>query len=204
MKKIILILLVLALVGGGAWYYYTHTQQPRNIIFKTQVKNSDKRSDYLSQGKRDEDYVETTLKGILYNTPQSVKIIDNSQVNRQNFKDAFNSYISAIKIFDEEWIVENVVSEYQSSVRKQLEYPELVAENKNKPWDQIKIVGYALWGKNGNEYVLVFAKLGDSGELRPYPFAKTADGWKYTNVLANDKNFDIIYHATLTGNYHYQ
>lgn len=183
MKKIIVVTLMVLLIGAGAIWYWKSTQA-KNIVFKNQGQ-------------------QLVLKGLLYNNPGAVKIISKDQVNRQNIQDAFSSYVSAIKVFDKEWIVENVVNDYQESVRKQFNYSE-ITDQKNQPWDQVKVFGYVNFPKDNQENILVFAKIGDSGTLRPYPFAKTLDGWRFTDLLANDQNFDTVLNALRTGEYDYQ
>ncbi len=181
--KATIFIIVLVLVAGAFWYSQ-NSQKAKNIVFKNQNQV-------------------TVQMGVLYNSPKQVKVISKDQVSRQGLLDGFTSYVSAIKAFDKDWMVENVVAGYQESVRKQFNYPEIM-DQKNQPWDQVKMTGYVFLEKDGQECALVFAKVGDAGVLRPFPFAKTADGWKFTNILANDETFGIINNALKNGEYSYQ
>jgi hypothetical protein len=169
------------------------------ILFRVQVSSTGLQSRWLENGKRETDFVEVSLAGTLHDPPLQLAVTNRGGASWDAPVSAALSDFSAFKADDDDWILENFVSEEHGEVRDFLNNADLRELNRRLFEDKEHM--YVSGEVEYRGFVFVLAEGSEQATPRPLTFEKTDEGWKRTNKLSDDQTFDIVFSALASGEY---
>ena len=204
-KFLAIFIIVFVVLVGCFSYSWISFNKPSNIpveaykeiSFRVKVANLGLQNNSLVHGKQPTDVVEVRLPGKLYDSSKQFAPLNKQVANRNTPIDAAVSDFSAFKADDNNWILENFVTDEQDSVRSFLDDKQAHDQNRKifEGRTERTITGEVTY----NGYVIVFVR--DTAQTHPVPvtFTETPRGWKRTNSLSKDETFDIVFSALYNG-----
>jgi len=183
-KSFLLIILLLLPVQASAI----------ELFFAAKVKDLWMQNSSLAEGKTPSDVVDVILQGVVYEPPLFIADMKKSRLSRYTVLDAFASDISAMKVGDTEWLIENWAMNEQDWPSEMLENEKTIEKSQkwaleHSPFQVNAVAQYK------DKYKLVFLA------NRPLIFVfKKVDGgeWKKTNDLVSDETFDVVFSSYRT------
>ena len=170
----------------------TFRAKEANLWFKSSIPTTDE--------KIKKKFVETTLKGELYNPPKEILDVIKEKADRSTPENLLSSYFSASEEGDIDWIADNFLDAEKEKIKEVFnDKKNLKGSKKNATKMKSKqIVGEAYY----KDFTLLFVEQNyGKGNIITEAVAckKTEDGWKVTNSISDDKTFDIVFAALSSG-----
>jgi len=166
---------------------------PGRVTLEAKVSDLRRPSNSLGKNKAPDDLVKVTLPGRLLQPPAPVNLVRRTEADWSTPERAMTSILSANLAGDVSWMVENFVSAEREGVGKQLADPAAVRRIRDYYGNAGKVAITASVEIRGF-MVLFLLGLDDDGDATflNATLAKTPEGWKQTDALAEDDTFDLV------------
>lgn len=154
----------------------------------------------FSKGKRSYEIIEKKFEGTLYKKPILVTFVTKDKAKNDTAIDALSSTLSANKSCNVDWILDTFPTDEQEQIASLTANKEMMKKYKEYQ-DLIKEID--VFGEiNYKDYIIYLVEFihskGPNRRVLPV-YVKTAKGWKQTNKLTEDENYDLIYSAYTSG-----
>lgn len=192
MKKTILFISLSLLLSGCA--------SNKNLTCKVKASGLNLMNSSFSKGKRSYDIVSKTYEGMLYKTPILVEFVSKDKAKNDTPLHSLFTTLSANKTCDVDWIISTFPDNEKELIKsltvdaekmkRYKEYQDLIKEA--RVYGEIKYKDHVI-------YLLEFTHLkGPNRKVLPV-YVETKKGWKQTNSLVEDENYDLIYASYIAG-----
>lgn len=202
MKKIVLLVI---LISGLVFFNTEANSEVKTLSFRAKrsslwLESPVKFGVSNSKNIKSDVILETILDGELFSVPKKIAITDKKNANYNTKEDLISSYFSASKAGDIKWITENFVDDEQSKVRTMLKGKNIIKDYKKHA--NLMKAEYIAGNVKYKSYTILFIDqyyLNGNIVTEPIVCTETPSGWKLTNVLSDDKTYDIVFAAITSG-----
>jgi hypothetical protein len=188
-------LITLLLAASSQWA----CRSAERITFHARVSDLRRPANSYAAGKHSGDVVEISVPGKLLQPPLVVTPVLRNQADWSTPERAIASIISANSAGDATWMIESFAPAERERARRQLSDPMFFKQTRDyyRHLGTVRITGEA--EVRGFMVMLLLGQDedGDATSLIT-TLAKTPEGWRQTNALAADDEFDLISTAVYT------
>lgn len=192
MKKTILFLLISFLLSGCAF--------DKNVTCKVKASSLNIANSSLSKGKRSYDIVEKSYEGMIYKTPIKVQFLTKENAKNDTPINALFATLSANKACDIDWIISTFPENERELIKSLTLNKEMMKRYKEY---QDLITEATVYGEiHYKDHVIFLLEFthskGPTRKVLPV-YVKTENGWKQTNSLVENEDYDLIFTSYILG-----